>query len=153
MSANDVWPLLFLLVFCRLSTVSPMPAWVDWNQSRMFIQCPERLGSHPVLPVLSSFSNWEVPSWLWMVPAWGMGWYRQGEIVLFSLLGNSSQFFGSTLLLRLPQWTLEVSECCFGLCLAVWPLIQEGRWRELGFPMLPFFPLQSWNHQNSHSVK
>ena len=28
-------------------------------------------------------------------------------------------FFGSTLLLRLPKWTLEVSESCFGWCLAV----------------------------------
>lgn len=65
------------------------------NEAKGRSQCPEKLGSHPVLPVLAggTFSGCEVPSWLWTVPAWGMGWYRQGEIVLFSFLCNSSVFW------------------------------------------------------------
>ena len=84
------YSLLFFLVPSHLDSLNFASLCVEWNQSGSFAWCLERLGKllvHPAcsFPARRNLSSWGVPSWLWAVPAWGMRWYRQNEVIFLPL--------------------------------------------------------------------
>lgn len=141
-----VFVLLFFFFPSHLST-SQICQTLDRVKQKWVLSAvpwkPRELVAHPALPfpVMRTLFSWKVPSWCWVVLACGMEWCRQNEM-FFSLI--FVWWFAGFLfhcVAKFLKWTLEQSESCFYLWIAVFLLILVGGQR-LGSPTSPSW----WHH-------